>query len=42
MLGALGGVTIAAMVLNFRGFKPAVLALWVLFVATAGAHVYVV
>jgi len=41
MLGSLGGVTIAAMVLNFKGIRPAVIGLWFLFVAIAGVHVYV-
>jgi len=41
MLGALGGVTVAAMVLQARGVRPAVIGMWVLFAVLAGVHVYV-
>jgi len=29
-----------AMVLQLRGFRPAVIVMWVLFVAVAGVHTY--
>jgi hypothetical protein len=41
MLGALGGVTIAAMVMQIRGFNTAALVMWLLFTGAAGVHVYV-
>jgi hypothetical protein len=41
MLGALGGVTIAAMILSYRNFNPAILGFWILFAAAAGVHIYV-
>lgn len=40
MLGALGGVTIAAMVMQLRGFNLPAIVMWALFTATAGVHVY--
>jgi len=42
MIGALGGVTAMAMVLQVRGFRPAVILMWGLFVAVVGVHTYAV
>jgi hypothetical protein len=38
MLGALGGVTIAAMILSSKGLKPGVLVFWLLFAAAVTIH----
>lgn len=39
VMGYIGGVTLLAMLLSYRGgFKPTVMLLWVLFVAVALFH----
>lgn len=40
MLPALGGVTIVAMLLQFRGVKPAVIGVWLGYIAVAWFHVH--
>lgn len=37
-LGALGGVTVIALLLNRAGFRPATLLFWALFAAVAAVH----
>lgn len=41
MLGAIGGVTLLAMVLSARGVKPGVLLFWLLFTGFSVAHTVV-
>lgn len=38
MLGALGGVSVVALILNRSEFRPAVFVFWLLFAVVAWAH----